>query len=126
MALQAVLVASAIVALRTGESEEERVERVVPEQAVEQHEEAAEIFVWASGGVLAVMIGALLLAGRQNTGIRLAAIATLGTLAVLGLGYRTGEAGGALVFRHGAARVHVGSAQPASSVSRGRQHRDHD
>ena len=35
------------VALQTGESEEDRVERVVPEQAIEEHEEAAEVLVEA-------------------------------------------------------------------------------
>jgi hypothetical protein len=37
-----------------------------------------------------------------------AAAAFLGTLLVFGLGYRTGEAGGRLVYQHGAARAYVG------------------
>lgn len=48
--LQIVLVASGVVALRSGEVEEERVERVVSESLIEAHEEAAEVFVWGSGG----------------------------------------------------------------------------
>lgn len=37
VALQAIVLGSGIVALQTGESEEDRVERVVPEQAIEEH-----------------------------------------------------------------------------------------
>ena len=38
--------------MNTGEREEDRVERVVPEAALEQHEEYAEQFVWATGFTL--------------------------------------------------------------------------
>jgi uncharacterized membrane protein len=115
VALQGVLLASGMVALQTGEAEEEQVERVVSEQAIEEHEEAAEAFVWASGGVLAVMLlaGAL---GSRRAGLPIAAAATLGTLLVLGLGYRTGQAGGALVYEHGAAQAYSGSAGSGPGV----------
>jgi hypothetical protein len=45
---------------------------------------------------------------RVRAGLPVALAATLGTLIVLGLGYRTGEAGGALVYRQGAAQAYVG------------------
>lgn len=116
VALQAVLLVSGIVSLRTGEAEEGRVERVVSEARIEAHEEAAEAFVWGSGAVLAVMIGAAAL-GPRRLGLPLAAVATLGTVVVLGLGYRTGQAGGSLVYEHGAAQVYgtaaTGGATPA-------------
>lgn len=106
VALQAVLLGSGVLAIRTGQAEEDRVERVVPESAIEEHEEAAEVFLWSAGGVLGVM--ALALAGaRRRAGLPIAAAATLGTLVVLGLGYRTGKAGGELVYRHGAARAYA-------------------
>ncbi|MEZ4364083.1 MAG: hypothetical protein R3B48_28175 [Kofleriaceae bacterium] len=108
-ALQAILVGSGVVALRTGEAEEERVERVVSESLIETHEEAAEGFVWGSGAVLVMMLLAAAL-GRKRAGLPLAAVATLGTLAVFGLGYRTGQAGGSLVYEHGAAQVYGGAA----------------
>ncbi len=62
--LQAILVGSGVLALRTGEVEEERVEGVVADRYIESHEEAAEAFVWASGGVL----GLMLLAGAPPNG----------------------------------------------------------
>lgn len=107
VSLQAVLLGSAAVALQTGEAEEERVEQVVSEQAIEAHEEAAEVFVWGSGAVLGLMLLALLFS-RSRAGLPLAATSVLGALLVLGLGYWTGQAGGELVYRHGAAKAYVG------------------
>jgi anti-sigma factor RsiW len=103
--LQAVLLVSGVVALRTGEAEEERVERIVSESLIEAHEEAAEVFVWSSGAVLAIMLAAAAF-GQKRSGLPIAAVATLGTLVVLGLGYRTGQAGGSLVYEYGAAQAY--------------------
>lgn len=115
--LQAILLSSGIVGLRTGEAEEDRVERVVAERYIEEHEEAAEVFVWASGGVLAVMILAAAL-GSRRSGLPIAAAATLGTLLVLGLGYRTGQAGGGLVYQHGAAQAYADPDPPSGGFVR--------
>ncbi|MBK8012419.1 MAG: hypothetical protein IPK13_13800 [Deltaproteobacteria bacterium] len=132
VALQGILLGSGIVALQTGESEETRVERVVPEHAIEEHEEAAEVFVWACGVVLGLMLLGLAVR-RSRVGLPTAAVATLGTLAVLGLGYRTGQAGGDLVYRHNAASAYTNSAQgstgsPEQAPNRraGEEHDDDD
>ncbi len=117
--LQAILVASGMLALRSGEAEEDRVEKVVPERLIEEHEEAAEVFVWASGGVLAVMLlaGAL---GARRVAMPIAATAAAGTLLVLGLGARTGQAGGSLVYEHGAGQAYAAPrAGAAPAVARG-------
>ncbi len=113
IALQAVLVGSGLLALRTGQAESHRVEKIVAEPIIEAHEEAAEVFVWAAAAVLAIMIGASALAGR-SAGLPTAAIATLGTVVVLGLGYRTGQAGGSLVYQHGAAQAYANGSVPAT------------
>lgn len=115
--LQSILLGSGIMALRSGEAEEDRVERVVAERYIDAHEEAAEVFVWASGGVLAVMILAAAL-GSGRSGLPTAAAATLGTLLVLGLGYRTGQAGGSLVYQHGAAQAYSGATGSAHNEAR--------
>ena len=112
VALQVVLLGSSVLALRTGDAQADRVESVVPESFIDQHEDAAEVFTWATAGVLALMLGAALLRSRKIA-VPLAAVATAGTLAVTGLGYRVGEAGGRLVYQHGAASVYT-SASPAS------------
>lgn len=123
--LQALLLGSGLLALRSGEAEEDRVERVVPERLIEQHEEAATAFVWGSGAVLGVMLLAMALSSRRS-GRAVAAAATLGTLVVLGLGYRTGQAGGDLVYRRGAAQAYVGGAgasdTPGTAPARADKH----
>lgn len=111
--LQAVLVGSGIVAMNTGEREEERVEAVVSERYIEAHEEAAESFVWASAAVLLLMALPLgIPAGRGRQAASLGAL--LGTLVVFGLGYNVGRAGGELVYQHGAAQAYWG--QPGISA----------
>lgn len=114
--LQAMLLTSGVIALRSGEAEEERVERFVSERSIEAHEEAAEVFVWASAGVLALMLLAAALKARRS-GLPAAAVATLGTLVVLGLGYRTGQAGGSLVYGQGAAQAYTGATSATRPTS---------
>jgi len=125
--MQAALVGSGFLAMNTGETEEERVEEIVAEQHIESHEEAAEVFVWASAIVLALMIVPLVLSeGRVRSAA--AAGALLGTLVVFGLGVRTGEAGGRLVYEHGAAQAYVspGGALPAEGLDLGAEDADGD
>jgi uncharacterized membrane protein len=117
--LQAVLVGSGAVAMNTGEREEERVEEIVADERIEAHEEAAESFVWASAAVLLLMAVPLVLPeGRGRHAVSIGAF--LGTLIVFSLGYQTGEAGGRLVYQHGAAQAYVTTGEvtvPASDES---------
>ncbi|MCA9630295.1 MAG: hypothetical protein KC766_21645 [Myxococcales bacterium] len=106
--LQLVLVVSGVGALWSGEADEDRVERVVAESHIEAHEHAAKRFVLASGVVLGLMlIGAVV--SEKRFGRAVAGVATAGTLGVLALGYQTGEAGGRLVYTHGAAQAYQGT-----------------
>jgi uncharacterized membrane protein len=116
--LQAVLVGSGVLAMNTGEREEERVEEVVAETHIETHEEAAEAFVWASAAVLLLMALPLALPdGRARQAASLGAL--LGTLIVFGFGFRAGEAGGKLVYQHGAAQVYTANAAGANLLGEG-------
>ncbi|HEX5747336.1 MAG TPA: DUF2231 domain-containing protein [Archangium sp.] len=117
VALLLAVVGGGLASLQTGEREEERVERLVPESAIERHEELAEAFVWTSGAVLALALGALVL---KKEGLRrgLAVGVTAGSLAMGVLAVLTGEAGGELVYRHGAASAYV-SARPGAGPSSG-------
>jgi uncharacterized membrane protein len=101
---QILLVGSGVLAMRSGEADEERVERIVPEAVLEQHEEAAEAFVWAGGILLCLSLVPLLLRARPAALVAGAATC-LGSLAVLGLGYQVGQKGGELVYGHNAASV---------------------
>jgi uncharacterized membrane protein len=125
--LQAALAGSGLIAMNTGEAEEERVEEIVPERSIEAHEEAAEAFLWGSFVVLALMALPVVLPGGRP---RAAAVmgACLGTLVVFALGYKTGEAGGRLVYEHGAAQAYVASAgsPPASARDLVRDEEDDD
>ena len=107
--LQALLVGSGALAMKTGEREEDRVEEVVPEAAIDAHEEAAEAFVWASAAVLLLMALPIALPGERIRNLG-ALGALVGTVVVLGFGYEAGEAGGRLVYELGAAQAYVGSA----------------
>jgi uncharacterized membrane protein len=100
--LQALLVGGGLLAMQTGELDEEPVERVVAERHIETHEEAAERFVWGGTALLGLMGLAGLLRG-ENAARRTATAATAGSLLVLLLGYQAGAAGGRLVYEHGAA-----------------------
>jgi len=113
--------------MNTGEAEEDRVEKIVAEQHIDAHEEAAEAFVWASAIVLALMVLPMALReGPLRSAARLGAVA--GTIVVLGLGVRAGEAGGRLVYEHGAGQAYVGSgkALPPGSATIGEADSDDD
>lgn len=102
----AALAVSAWVSVRTGGAQEDRVERVVSEQAFEAHEESAETFLVLSVALLALMAAGLL---RGRIGGSSRVLATLGAVALVGVGARVGHTGGMLVYREGAAAAYTGS-----------------
>jgi predicted membrane protein DUF2231 len=102
--MAAALALSAWVSLQTGEQQEERVEDVVSERSIHQHEEAAELFLALSAGVLVVAVAGL---ARGRVGQVGRWVTAAGTLAVLGAGWRVGHTGGMLVYRDGAASAYA-------------------
>ncbi len=116
VALHLLLAGGGLLAARTGEAEEERVERVVSERRIEAHEERAESFVWIAGLTILVT-GAGLAAGRTGSIARAAAV--VASLGVLAAGIGVGHSGGELVYQHGAASAYTAKATPdvASSGS---------
>lgn len=112
VALQSVLLGSALAAMNTGEREEDRVERVVPKAALHRHEEYAEQFAWASG--LTLLAAASVLVLRGQTAARGLTVATVaGTLLVAAAALRVGHAGGQLVYLHNAGSAYTGSGDRA-------------
>lgn len=95
----AIMLAGCLASMNTGEDEEDRVESVVPEAVIEEHEERAEAFTWAVGICLAVALGSLVVPSGRLSHV-LAAVTILGSLVVAGLSYRVGHAGGTIVHRH--------------------------
>ena len=135
-AMAVALALSALVAVKTGEAQDERVERVVPEQPLESHEEAAETFLTLSVG-LALLVAAGLVRGRPGVVAR--ALATAGAAAFVALAVSVGHSGGKLVYEHGAASAYTSAnaragaqsvsgddARVSATVPRGEDDEDHD
>jgi uncharacterized membrane protein len=101
----ALVTASGWVALRTGQNEEETVERVVAEQPIHDHEEAAERF-WLVSWIVLGLAAVGSLPGTAGRGGR--ALALLGSLALVYFGWRVGDLGGKLAYQEGAASAYVG------------------
>jgi hypothetical protein len=107
VALQAVLLGAGLVAMNTGEREEDGVESVVPHAAMEQHEELAEQFIWATGATLLAALMVLGTARRQPAARFLASATVIGTLVVAASAVRLGHAGGELVYRYNAGAAYA-------------------
>lgn len=120
--LQALLVGSGWLALETGEEQEERVEEVVAERHIEEHEERAESFQWVAVAALAVVAAGLLPGGAGEVA---RGAAVLASLFVLGTGVQVGHSGGELVYRHGAASAYVPGAA-AGAVGDHHEGSEHD
>ena len=106
----AALAASALVADQTGEAQEERVERVVTERAMHEHEEAAERFVVLAGALLAVSLVGL---ARGAVGQAARLVTAAGALGLVAAGIQVGHSGATLVYRDGAARAYTTAQAPA-------------
>lgn len=100
----ALLLVSAVVAEKTGEREEDRVEKVVAREAIHEHEEAAELFVAITAGTLLVSVGGLL-SNRAGAALRLAGAA--GSLLILAAEWKVGHSGGSLVYEHNAGAAYA-------------------
>jgi hypothetical protein len=96
--------------MNSGEREEDRVERVVPEAALEQHEEYAEQFVWATGVTL-VLAGLVLVSRKRSLNRSLTLATVAGTAIVAAAALRVGHAGGRLVYVHNAGAAYASADQ---------------
>jgi uncharacterized membrane protein len=98
------LFAGSWVAVTTGEREEEVVEDVVSDAALETHEEAGELFMVLSG-ITAALIALGLAGGTVGRVAR--PLGTMATIPLLILMFRVGHSGGELVYTHGAAQAYA-------------------
>ncbi|RAL25140.1 hypothetical protein DL240_02700 [Lujinxingia litoralis] len=118
LSFQLILVGSGYLATESGEKDEDVVERIVDHDAIEAHEEAAETFMTAAIAVLIVFLAAGLIP-KQSVAIAFGGLALVGTLVVFGLGYQAGQAGGALVYEHGAANAFIQAPSSPGTSPRG-------
>ena len=104
--LQALLLGGSLLAMKTGQGEEQKVESIVPEPALERHEELAEQFLWATG--ITLLPAALVLILRRPGTVRaLTGMTVIGTLFVAVAAARVGHAGGQLIYVHNAAAAYA-------------------
>jgi hypothetical protein len=121
------LTLAAFGAVRTGEAEEDRVETVVGEAILHEHEEAGERFL-VLAGVLTLIAATGFVGGIVGTAGR--GITVVGSVVLAAAAFQVGAMGGELVYRHGAAAVYTGTASndrgaPDGSHSDGHDVRDH-
>ena len=94
---------SAVVAVELGEDDEDKVEKVIEEKYIEEHEEAGGAIPWIAG-VLFVM-ACVGFTGAKSQKFRLVFCA-LSLLAIVPL-VNAGHTGGELVYEYGAANAHL-------------------
>jgi len=109
--LHAVMTFSALVAMQTGEAEEERVERVLSHDHIHEHEGAAERFLWASVVALLLAIGAAV-SESERKALALAGATVLTAFVCGALAIEAGEEGGELVYRYGAGKAYTDPLPP--------------
>jgi hypothetical protein len=125
--LQGVILGAAVVALRTGEQDEERVEGRAAESQVEAHERAARAFTFAAAGTFVAAALGLALRNRSRPFLA-AGLGTIAlSLAMLGLGIQAGHRGGVLVHGGGGLTA-PGQGEPGGGEERavGQDARDRD
>lgn len=114
--LQAAIAGLGWVTMETGENEEDRVERVVSESAIHEHEEAAEWFVWMAG--LSVPLAAIGLLRDPRVATAGRVLALVGSLVTASAVARVGHTGGELVYVHGAPIAYLDRDTTAKAVGR--------
>ncbi len=100
---------SSYIAVEMGEEDEEKVEEVVSEKVIEEHEEAGELIFWISSGLFLFSLAGL---ARKVLHVVRLGIAILALAAVIPL-VDAGHTGGKLVYQYGAANAHLPAKQQA-------------
>ncbi len=115
------LTVSSFIAGEAGENEEERVEKIVTKQAFEEHEEAAEVFTWAT--ILPLLLAGLIMF-KNNLPLKGGAVAS--AFLVAGLAMQAGHAGAELVYKHNAGSAYSTPDAMGGGISSGGFLKDDD
>lgn len=105
VALAAALSLSTWFAVQTGGAQEDRVENVVPDKALDAHEEAAELMLTLSS-VLLVVTAVGFAPGVIGKASRY--VATAGAVGLVAAAMVVGHSGGQLVYKYNAASAYTG------------------
>jgi len=103
--LQLLTTVTGYVSLESGEEAEDVVEKVLDKKLIHEHEERAEIFVGSTVVALVLSTAAFFL--RKEFQFILKLVVFVLSLVSSFLAYRTGHAGGELVYRYGAASAYA-------------------
>ena len=112
-ALQLFTTITGYASLKTGENDEEPVEKVLGKKLIHQHEERAEMFVALTVAATSLAVATNLVKPAVQGYMMVLSVAVM--LLQAGLAWRTGGSGGELVYLHGAAQTHKGALATAPS-----------
>jgi hypothetical protein len=104
--LQALMVVGGAMAYNTGEKEKDLVGGIVDDAPIEEHEEAAEVFMQVAAGTLVVGIAAAFASASKLAPLAHLLFTAL-SLVLLVLGMNAGHKGGRLVYIYDAAQAHL-------------------
>lgn len=93
----------AVTAVLLGEEDEEKVEKVISEKVIEEHEEAGEVIPWIAGTLFLVSLVGFTVRYSKQAKI---AMIVLSLVAVVPL-INAGHTGAELVYEHGASIAHL-------------------
>ncbi len=102
---QVLVTATGYISLETGEDDEEKVSAVVGKKIIHEHEESAEVFVGTTVISLAAGIAVWFLQPAFQEKARF--LVALISLLPLIFGWRTGNLGGEIVYKHGGGSAHA-------------------
>lgn len=104
VAVQVVIVASAYIALSSGEGEEDIVVQFVPKKIIGQHENMAEVF----SGLSVILLGVMMVINfvQEKVAKYFRIIAAVFSIIPLGVGLYAGRLGGQIAYAHGGAEAY--------------------
>jgi uncharacterized membrane protein len=94
---------SAVAAVQLGEEDEEKVEKVVSEKVIEEHEEAGELIPWFAGALFLVSLGGFTVKYSKQAKMAMIVLSLVGIVPLVNAGHTGGE----LVYKYGASVAHL-------------------
>ena len=103
----------AVTAVQLGEEDEEKVEKVISEKVIEEHEEAGELIPWLAGTLFLVSLGGFTVKYSKQAKTAMIVLSLVGVVSLINAGHTGGE----LVYEHGAAIAHLSPEHKAAIQS---------
>lgn len=94
---------AAVTAVQLGEEDEKKVEKVISEKVIEEHEEAGELIPWLAGTLFLVSLGGFTVRYSKQAKVAMIALSLVAVVPLINAGHTGGE----LVYEHGAATAHL-------------------